>query len=327
MKQIGLITSLIAAALASCPASASDKIQCSSAVSKSSEAACTRIILKLSNPAADRFMAFYNRAWYHRRSGAYDLAVADFNAAEALNKDFAKLYLSRALVKRETGDLDGALADLDTYTALDNNNWTGYYQRALILRLKGLPEDALGPLKKAQDLKPYERRLKALRVLVLSDLRHDASATKEADKLVAGRRSDPIGRYARAVVNFRQGEYDRALKDLKAAIRKQALFPAAHALRGQILEIRRRTDAAKSAYRRALKSAGPTIDQNTSQDLARRRLETLDSGRSGRLALRTQSDSPFGRSNKRNAKKKNQKRECRRYIPSAAVTVSVPCSN
>ncbi len=320
------VTALVLTALPGI-ATASDKMECSVTVRKSSEAACTRIIKSHANSRADRFMAYYNRAWYHQRSGSPEKALEDFDFAERLNRDFSKLYFSRALLKLELNDLDGALEDLDVYAVLEPRDWNGFFQRAQVLRQHGRPKSALSPLNEAARLKPYERDLKSLRVLILSDLGRDSEAAIEADRLVAGRRSDPVSRYARAVVSFRQGSLDNALSDIKAGLRRQALFPAAHALRGQILEMRDDVEAAKSAYRRALKSAGPTIDRETSQDLARRRLDVLNTASTARVALQTQHDSPFGRAKIHNNKNAAKNGDCRRYIPSAAATVSVPCGN
>lgn len=326
--QISLSISLLIAAALPQPVVANDVIDCSVTVRKSSEAACSRIIARPASSEAERFMAYYNRAWYHRRAGAPSQALNDFDAAGKLNRDFAKLYLSRASVKRQLNDLDGALSDLEIYTVLEPGGWSGYYERADVLRQLGKPSKALAALEKALEMKPYERALKPLRILLLSDLGRQAEAVIEADRLVAVRRSDAEGRYARAVVSFRRGSLDKALSDLKRALKQRALFPAASALLGQILELRGEYEEAKAQYRLALKSAGPTIDRETAQDLARRRLDALESGPAGRVALRTRSDSPFSRSaQKAGSGGSKGTDDCRRYIPSAAVTVSVPCGD
>jgi tetratricopeptide (TPR) repeat protein len=312
--------------MAHSPASANDATDCSITVRKSSEAACTRIINGPANSQSERFMAYYNRGWYHRRAGDLTRALADFDSAEQLNRDYANLYLSRAMVKCELDDLEGAIADLDIYAVFEPRDWNGYFQRAVILRRMGKPEKALAALERALELKPYERVLKPLRVLVLSDLGRQAEAQSEADRLVATRRSDVVSRYARAVVSFRRGNLDEAVSDLDAAVKRQAMFPAASALRGQILELRGEIEDAKSQYHLALKLAGPTIDQETARDLARRRLDALDSGPTERVALQDRQESPFSRPG-RNSRSNvlDVANDCRRYVPSAAATVSVPC--
>ncbi len=322
------IGALIAFALV-LPASANDTIDCSITVRKSSEAACTRIINTPANSKSERFMAYYNRAWFHLRHGDHDGALADFDAAEQLDRNFSKLYLSRAKAKRETDDLNGALNDLDVYGVLEPGDWTGHFQRAEVERLVGRPQKALESLDHAIDLKPYERALQPLQVLLLSDLGHQSEAAAKANKLVNASRSDAVNRYARAVVSFRRNQFERALTDIKAALRKSSLFPAAYALRAQIYELRGDIEEAKTNYRLALKSAGPTIDRETAQETARRRLDVLEKSASSRVALKTKSESAFaqGSSVAYKQNEKASKGDCRRYIPSAAATVSVPCGN
>lgn len=308
------------------PVSANDFIDCSITVRTSSEAACTRIINAPANSKADRFMAHYNRAWYHLRQGARDKALADFNAAEQLDRNYSKLYLSRAQAKRELDDPKGAIADLEVYAVLEPGDWNGHYQRAEVERRLGQPKKALAALDKALALKPYEAALKPLQVLLLSDLGRQSEAAAEADRLVGTRRSDAVSRYARAVVSFRRNAFEDALGDITAALKQRALFPAAYALRAQIFELRGDIEGAKNEYRMALKSAGPTIDQEAAQETARLRLDVLETATSARVALRSKSESVFAQGSavaKRDTAAGGG--DCRRYIPSAATTVSVPC--
>ncbi|MBU2583605.1 MAG: hypothetical protein KJ622_18005 [Alphaproteobacteria bacterium] len=323
---LSLAALTIIAALA--PAAANDMIDCSITVRKSSEAACTRIINGVGNPKADRFMAYYNRAWFYLRQSNQAKALKDFDSAEKLDRNYSNLYLSRAQAKRELDDLDGAIADLDVYTVLEPGDWNGYYQRSQVERRLGNSKKALQSLNRAIELKPFERALKPLQVLLLSDLGRQSEAAEEADRLVAGRRSDAVGRYARAVVSFRRNAFDNALDDLKAALRSRALFPAAYALRAQIFELRGEIEDAKQNYRSALKSAGPTLDQETAQEIARLRLDVLQADGSARYALRTSSESAFAQGGGVRAKVgETSKGDCRRYVPSANATVSVPCGD
>lgn len=329
VKKITTLTFLaLAAFAASVPATANDKIDCSITVRKSSEAACTRIINVTANPRSDRFMAYYNRGWFYLRQGQHAKSVRDFDEAEKLDRNFSKLYLSRAQAKRESDNLDGAIADLDVYTVLEPRDWNGHFQRAQVERRMGNSNKALKSLGRAIELKPYERTLLPLEILLLSDLGRQSEAADKADRLVAGRRSDAVSRYARAVVSFRRNAFDNALDDIKAALRNRPLFPAAYALRAQILELRGDVDQAKAEYRMALKSAGPTLDQETAQEIARLRLDVLQADGSARYALQTISESAFAHGG--GARKDSGEAaagDCRRYVPSANATVSVPCGN
>lgn len=331
-SRIGLALLSITATALSVPAFASDKITCGITVRKASEAACTRILKNPTTKTADRFMAYYNRAWYYRRAGALDKSLADFNAAEGIDRDYAKLYLSRALLKHEQRDLEGALDDLDIYVLLEPNDWDGYFRRAIVFRQMGEPKQALKPLRKAMQLKPFERQLKPFYALILLDLGRTNEAVEEARRLVTTHRSDPVSYYVRAVVANQRGSSDNALEDLKKALRKSVLFPAAHALHGLILEGRGEIEAAKKAYQMAMKNGGPTIDKETSQDYAKRRLEELELGTDEVTVSKADvSKRPRKSKSKRTRRVSRDKRDdaqdCRRYIPSAAATVSVPCGS
>lgn len=332
LTRIGLTLLSIAATALTAQASASDKITCGITVRKDAEAACTRIIRNPTTKPADRFMAYYNRGWYYRRGGDLDKSLADFDAAERVDRDFANLYLSRGMLKREQRDLQGALEDLDIYVIHKPKDWNGYFQRALVFRQMGKPDQAMKPLLKAIELKPFERDLKPLYALVLLDLGRLAEAVKEAESLVASRRSDPVSFYVRAVVAKQRGATQNAMADLKKALNRSILFPAAYALRGLILEERGETDEAKKAYRMSLKNGGPVLDQETSQDYAQRRLDELEQRTNGLKVSSTKVSQPdtdrhLKRASSTSVRKLEVAQDCRRYIPSAAATVAVPCGS
>ncbi len=329
LSRIGLTFLSIAATALTAHASPSDRITCGITVRKNAEAACTRIIRNPTTKPADRFMAYYNRGWYYRRGGELDKSLADFNAAERVDRDFANLYLSRGMLKREQRDLQGALEDLDIYVIHQPKDWNGYFQRALVFRQMGKPDQALKPLLKAIELKPFERDLKPLYALVLLDVGRLTEAVKEAESLVASRRSDPVSFYVRAVVANQRGATQNAMADLKKALNRSSLFPAAYALRGLILDGRGEKEEAKRAYRMSLKNGGPTLDRETSQDYAQRRLNELDHRANGLKGSNSKVSRPVSKKLvKRTGRAELEvAQDCRRYIPSAAATVVVPCGS
>lgn len=324
-NKLVLALAAFAASAMSNAALASDIIDCSITVRKSSEAACTRIINQRNNPRSDRFMAHFNRAWFYLRSGERDKALGDFNAAEKLDRNFSRLYLSRAQAKRELSDFEGALADLDVYSVLEPSDWNGHYQRAEVERRLYRTENALKSLAKAIELKPYERSLKPLEVLLLSDLGRQSDAAEQADRHIAVHRSDPTSRYARAIVSFRRNAFDNALADIKVALQTRPLFPAAYALRAQIHELRGDIEEAKRDYEKAMKAAGPTLDLETAQETASRRLDVLSTEYPSRYALQDRAESAFAQAVPARLKGSKPNGDCRRYVPSANATVSVRC--
>jgi tetratricopeptide (TPR) repeat protein len=269
-------------------------------VSNASIAACTRFMDRTDLTTRDRFLALFNRAWAYRRAGANEKALADFDAAEALDRASAKLYLSRAQTKYDLGQAAGALADLDRYVSLSPRDWAGYYQRARILRELHQNERALADLSRAIEANPFGDELHPLRVLTLADLGRLDTAKVEADRGLAGRNNDATSRYARAVVSFGLRDFEAASADLDAAIASEPLFTAAYALKAQIDEARDDPKAAEKNYRLALRPGGPTLDRMLAKKLAERRLAKI---------LKPVSDD----------------QPCRRYLPMIATTIAVKC--
>ncbi|MDX2257884.1 MAG: tetratricopeptide repeat protein [Hyphomicrobiaceae bacterium] len=347
---VGLAAITATPVLAGSPA---DKLACGNAVRKDAVAACDRVLATPNLTRAERLMAHFNRGWAHRRTGANSEAIADFDAAEAQDGGFARLYLSRAEAKRDMGDMNGALLDLNRYIALDGGDWNGHYQRALIERRKGRHARALEDVTRALELKPFAKELGPLHVLTLADLGRLPAAKEAADRLVASRGSDATSRYARAVVAFRQKDHDAATADLDTALAAEPLFSAAYALKAQIDEARSDKAAAAENYRLARRSGGPTLDEAAAILLADSRLANLGpAARSATAATRapgkvataagaaaTKAAEPVGKQAAPQAKpaaseakpeapaKPRTKVECRRFVPSAGMTIAVPCGS
>lgn len=321
-----VIAWVVLAAYASvCPAYAdfqSDRTNCSASVRANSAEACGRLIASGSVSRSDRFMAYYNRAWSYRRADANELALEDLNKAAPLNPGFASLYLTRAEVEEDLGKFSDARTDLDRYIALAPNDWRGYYRRAALSRRTNAPKAALADLAKALELNPYEKLLVPLRVLVLSDVGNNAAAIIEADRLVAARRSDPAGRYARAVVLLRLGKRQAAEADLDAVLQVSPLFSAAHALRGELAEARGDSEAAKVSYRLAMRVGGPETDARSAREKASTRLAALGAGHKAGAPLPERSIEP---AQPQAETVVSGKGECRRFIPSAATIIRVAC--
>lgn len=316
-----------------------DRIACSATVRATSVEACTRLIEARETGRKERHMAHFNRAWSYRRAGDNRRALADLDAAEAIDDSYPNLFLTRALVREALGDGSGALADLDRYVALVPGDWNGFYRRALAHRQRNASKQALADIARAQELNPYEAALPPLRILVLSEMGRQDAAKAEADKLLAARRSDALGNYARAVVMMRMGRRSEAAVHLDTAIKASPLFAAAHALKGEIAELAGDRDAARASYALASKIGGPEIDAESGREKAQRRMAAIGGGDKPADAVALQSQSRAQAELRPTAQapahaqgaiepqpvKISGKGECRRFIPSVATTVAVKC--
>jgi tetratricopeptide (TPR) repeat protein len=297
---VSLLTALFGVATPAVADFDADRLACGNSVSNDSIAACTRFIARTDLTSRDRFLAHFNRAWAYRRAGTNEHALADFDAAEALDRGSAKLYLSRAQTKYDLGQAAGALPDLERYVSLSPKDWAGYYQRARILRELHQNERALADVSRAIEVNPFGDELHPLRVLTLADLGRLDTAKIEADRGLVGRTSDATSHYARAVVSFGLRDFDAASVDVDAAIASEPLFAAAYALKAQIAEAHDDPTAAQKNYQLALRPGGQTLDKALAKKLAERRLAILTKPAS--------SDQP-----------------CRRYLPMMATTIAVKC--
>ncbi|MDX2287825.1 MAG: hypothetical protein NW217_03265 [Hyphomicrobiaceae bacterium] len=326
MIATGLLVALMGLATPSQAEADADRLACGNSVRKDSVDACGRLIGRANLSKTERFMALFNRGWAHRRAGANELALADFNTAETVDREFARLYLSRAQVKRETGDIAGAGTDLSRYIALMPNDWSGYHQRALNERSRGRHANALDDIAKALKLNPFAKDLPPLQVLTLVDLNRLATAKTVADRILAGRSSDAGTRYARAVVLVRQRDLAAADADLDAALAAEPLFSAAHALKGEIAEARGDQQAARAAYTMASRTGGPSLEESAAHKRAEARIASLDAGPPVKVAAKTPvRPAVVAKAETSAATKISAKGDCRRYIPGAAITIAVPC--
>lgn len=324
-KAIWIAVAMFAISVAAVDAHAAtdDQIACANSVRQDSAEACTRVLAQSALSRSERAMAHFNRAWSLRRNGSSDLAVKDFDAAQALQDDFPQLYLSRALAKHDLGQLDGAVDDLGRYVAMAPQDWSGFHQRAVIYREQGYSAGALQDIDRALRLKPFNGELAVLKVLTMAETFDLDAAREEADRLVARRSSDPIAHFARAVVNYRRGDFSAAEADVASALAKEPRFPAALAVKGQIAEAKGDWAKAEESYSHALQPGFPRIEMQWARRVA---LVRLNSGQTKVAAETSVRPSPSMSAKEASTRIEKPEAVCSRFVPGAAMTISVPCS-
>lgn len=319
--QVGVLilrASAALAALVACAgaAVADDKLACGNSVRSDSIGICTRLLQGPSLTSAERFMALYNRGWAHRRAGNFDLAIADFDAAQAEAPTFAKLYLSRALSHQDMGRCERALSDARTYTEMAPADPQGWKLRSICQRELGNMGEALGDIKKAIEISPFSSEFQTLHVLTLIEAGRIGEAETRLKALLDIDPSEATLHYVKARLHFRTGDMAAAETHAAKAIEVKPLFSAAHALMGQIAESSGALSDARRSYALARKPGVPLLEMRSAQRLASARLAELD----GRPAAGRSKDVAAA-----SGPKTQPTMDCRRYIAAAGITISEPC--
>src|SRR5437016_5567595 len=101
------------------------------------------LLLLLANTAAYAQTApsspgdYVNRGTAQYAKGDFDGAIADYDKAIALDRNYVVAYINRGNARDDKGDHDGAIADYDKAIALNPNEATAYYNRGIARRAKG----------------------------------------------------------------------------------------------------------------------------------------------------------------------------------------------
>ncbi|GEM_PF-1028958 len=198
-------------------------------------------------------MALSRRGLAHARRGDLDRAIDDVDAAIRLDPKNAETLLNRATVRFGLHDFDGIIADCGAALEIDPNCVGALYYRSLARAEKGDLEGALADAEKAVEMDPgdaegYYFRARARegkgnlagaaadyrRALDLAkpgwDLRADAeSALRTTDTKLAAREEpkDEGGFVKRGEERLAVGDWDGALSDFEAALKKKKRLPAA----------------------------------------------------------------------------------------------------
>lgn len=302
---------LITTAQAAFAGMTQDLSDCTAADRKTSAAACTRVMNSGRLPESQFYIGYYNRAWAHFSQGNYEKSLADFDKSLSYNSTYADTYYSRAVVQHELGERGKSLEDLDKYLDLKGEVSVAYFKRAHLFRRRGDLERAYTEVRRAADLDPNDQKVQVLRALILSDRGEQHWAREDVNKVLAAKPNDAGALYARALISYRENELAKAADDAESVIKQKNDFTAAHTLLGRIREQQGDKAVARASFERALDIPSKSVDAQAAREEARERIAALRGGRVEQVAESSGSRAAPS--------------DCRRFLPSASVTVVVDC--
>ncbi len=117
---------------------------------------CTQALRNRDLTTYDRMATLVNRGIVQFRLEAFDAAIADFDAAMALQPNQPDAMINRGITMLAAGhDVDASLAYIDRGIPRGPQRpWVGYYGRAVAHEIAGRDEAAYRDYRRAQELRP-----------------------------------------------------------------------------------------------------------------------------------------------------------------------------
>lgn len=282
-----------------------DLSDCAATNRPASVAACSRVLSSGRLPKDQFYIGFYNRGWAHFYAGAFDKAEEDFELSGRHNPRFADAMLGRALAKQELGARDQVRPALDQYLQLKGEVEIARFNRALLFRRHGDLDRALSEI----PADPKSQNLMLLKALILSDRGEHANARTEIDAVFKRGPVTAAAHYTRAAIAFREGRLGDAETDAKSADKLKSGFAEAIFLLGQIAEVRGDQTGAAAYYRQVVTLAPNSVETFWARRDAQSRLKATEKGNRSGGAVTIEVS----------------RTDCRRFIPSAGLTIATQC--
>lgn len=289
-----------------------DLAKCTTAKAPDAAKACSRILKSGRLPKQQKYIVYFNRGWAQRNNGQFEKALADFSRAISLNSQHADSYYSRSVVHYDLSNEHDALQDLDRYKTREKAKATALYKSALMLRRLNKLQMALSDLASASELSKKDDKIDTLQGILKSDLGDHVGALATLNPIIQRSPKFSPAYHARALVLYRQQRLAPAQSAAQKAIELDKRHTAAFTLLGLISEKQNRTDIARLRFEQAIMTDADSVESIYAQEEARDHLAALK-------------QSPDENTKISQLPPKEQPKKCRRFIPSAAITIAVPC--
>ena len=195
---------------------------------------------------------YFNRGLLLVKNKNWQMALASYDIAIEIKRDFAEAYSNRGNVLLEMGHLDSALENFEQAIKLKPEYAEAYYNRGNALKELRRLDAALESYEKAIDLKRDYAEAYSNRGNVLTALKGLDAALGSFDKAMEFKNDYAEAYYNRGNVLHELRQLDAALENYDKAIELKSDYAEAYNNRGNLLQELKRLDAALVSYGKAL---------------------------------------------------------------------------
>jgi tetratricopeptide (TPR) repeat protein/S1-C subfamily serine protease len=196
--------------------------------------------------------AYNIRGTVYLNQKKWDLAVADLNKAIELNPDNSLTYTVRGAVYTQQQKLDLALADYNKAIELNPNDAQGYTGRAFVYLDQKKWDLAMPDYSKAIAINPNDAQGYINRGNVYSDLQQWDLAVADYNKAIAINPNLAQAYYNRGTVYFNRQKWDLALADFNQAIELNPNDAQGYIIRGLFYRELKEWDLAIADFTQAI---------------------------------------------------------------------------
>jgi TonB family protein len=183
--------------------------------------ACTDFLSADMRTPFERAYAYIARGTAQAQKGAFDLALADFDAGMRASPGLADAYIARARVHLARGNNELAFADFDAAVQVEPLSYLIRMQRGSARHDAGQTEQGVADYDLAVRLAPAQYQPGALndRCFFLARIGRAQEALADCDKSLSLRPRNANTMDTRAFAYFKLGQYQTAIREYDSALR------------------------------------------------------------------------------------------------------------
>ena len=169
-------------------------------------------------PQVDLALTYYGRGTAYYHSGAYDLAIADYDRALRIDPQRADALVNRGVAYRDKGDYERAIEDYDRAIWLKPGSTEAFYNRGLASKSTDDYEQAIKDYDAALGLDPGFAYAFRNRAVAHRDSGAHDRAIADYDQVIRLMPDYAPAYGSRGELHFYRGHFAAAARDLAAAV-------------------------------------------------------------------------------------------------------------